>query len=161
MYYITPKNSETGKKIQQILIEASRSQLQISNYLKLLGANHDKWISTGLYNTGFQSAYFNEIPDLSKWKYIKKTNSYIPRTDTHEGLKIYLTLQQINTITKKDFCEIFGATNKVSMSQCFFSIYPDVKFYGFNMNIRFLEKPFPEDCTEITYAKYLELFNSK
>ena len=90
MYYVTPKNSETGKKMQELLDKASAIRKEISEYLKLLGANPNQWVSSDnyLFNTGVIAVVFDKKPDLKIWKEFKKIpNSYQPRMTSNKGKK--------------------------------------------------------------------------
>ena len=44
MYYITPKTSNTGKKMQELLDKASAIRKEISEYLELIGAKSNQLI---------------------------------------------------------------------------------------------------------------------
>lgn len=74
MYYITRKNSETGKKMQELLDKASAIGKEISEYLKLLGANSNQWVGSDKYffNTKVIAVVFDKEPDLKIWKEFKK-----------------------------------------------------------------------------------------
>ena len=61
MYYITRKNSETGKKMQELLDKASAIRKEISEYLKLLGANPNQWVSSDNYFFNFFSIFFTKL----------------------------------------------------------------------------------------------------
>ena len=90
MYYITRKNSETGKKMQELLDKASAIRKEISEYLKLVGANPNQWVSSDKYffNTGVMAVVFDKEPDLKIWKEFKKIpNCYRPRMTSYEGKK--------------------------------------------------------------------------
>ena len=98
MYYITRKNSETGKKMQELLDKASAIRKEISDYLKLVGANSDKWGSSDRYmlQTHFYSALFDETPDMKIWKESKELpGTYQPRRMNYEGKKIALKYESI------------------------------------------------------------------
>lgn len=75
MYYITRKNSETVK-MQELLDKASAIRKEISEYLKLLGANPNQWVSSDNYffNTGVIAVIFDKEPDLKIWKESKKNS---------------------------------------------------------------------------------------
>ena len=79
MYYITRKNSETGKKMQELLDKASAIRKEISEYLKLLGANPNQWVSSDKYffNTVVIAVLFESEPDMKIWK-VFKTDSGCP-----------------------------------------------------------------------------------
>lgn len=160
MYYITPKTSETGKKMQALLQRAAAIRKEISDYLKLVGANSDKWGCSDRYSlqTNFFSALFEKTPDLKIWKESKKLpGTYEPRRMNYEGKKIALKFESIESIDRYAINEIIG--------------YGEVfRFAGFDVNNQdyFCFKieeswnhTMPEDCEEITYKKYLEIFNNK
>ena len=160
MYYITRKNSETGKKMQELLDKASAIRKQISEYLKLLGANPNQWVCSDKYffNTGVIAVVFDKEPDLKIWKEFKKIpNSYQPRMTSYEGKKIQSKFQSIGVIDRVDLNEVVG------FGQVFQHVGFDLgsKDYFCFMLREEWQHTMPEDCEEITYTKYLELFNRK
>ena len=74
MYYITRKNSETGKKMQELLDKASAIRKEISEYLELIGAKSNQWVSSDKYffNTVVRAVLFETEPDMKIWKEFKK-----------------------------------------------------------------------------------------
>lgn len=158
MYYITRKNSETGKKMQELLDKASAIRKEISEYLKLLGANPNQWVSSDKYffNTGVMAVVFDKEPDLKIWKEFKKIpNCYQPRMTSYEGKKIQSKFQSIGVIDRVDLNEVVG------FEQVFQHVGFDLgsKDYFCFMLREDWAHNMPEDCEEITYKRYLELFN--
>ena len=158
MYYITRKNSETGKKMQGLLDKASAIRKEISEYLELIGANPNKWGSSNRYilQTHFYSALFDETPDMKIWKESKELpGTYQPRRMNYEGKKIALKFESIEPIERDAINEIIG------YGQVF-------RYAGYDINnpdyfcFKIEESwghTMPEDCEEITYKRYLVLFN--
>ena len=158
MYYITRKNSETGKKMQELLDKASAIRKEISEYLKLLGANPKSWVSSDKYffNTVVRAVLFESEPDMKIWKVFKNfPNSYQPRITTYEGKKIQAKLDSIEAIDRVDLNRIVG------FGQVFQHVGFDLgsKDYFCFMLREDWGHTMPEDCEEITYKRYLELFN--
>lgn len=158
MYYITRKNSETGKKMQELLDKASAIRKEISEYLKLLGANPKSWVSSDKYffNTVVIAVLFESEPDMKIWKVFKNfPNSYQPRITTYEGKKIQAKLDSIEAIDRVDLNRIVG------FGQVFQHVGFDLgsKDYFCFMLREDWRHTMPEDCEEITYKRYLELFN--
>ena len=158
MYYITRKNSETGKKMQELLDKASAIRKEISEYLKLLGANPKSWVSSDKYffNTVVIAVLFESEPDMKIWKVFKNfPNSYQPRITTYEGKKIQAKLDSIEAIDRVDLNRIVG------FAQVFQHVGFDLgsKDYFCFMLREDWRHTMPEDCEEITYKRYLELFN--
>ena len=158
MYYITRTNSETGKKMQELLDKASAIRKEISEYLKLLGANPKSCVSSDNYffNTGVIAVVFDKEPDLKIWKVFKNfPNSYQPRITTYEGKKIQAKLDSIEAIDRVDLNRIVG------FGQVFQHVGFDLgsKDYFCFMLREDWRHTMPEDCEEITYKRYLELFN--
>ena len=158
MYYITRKNSETGKKMQELLDKASAIRKEISEYLKLLGANPKSWVSSDKYffNTVVIAVLFESEPDMKIWKVFKNfPNSYQPRITTYEGKKIQAKLDSIEAIDRVDLNRIVG------FEQVFQHVGFDLgsKDYFCFMLREDWRHTMPEDCEEITYKRYLELFN--
>ena len=158
MYYITRKNSETGKKMQELLDKASAIRKEISEYLKLLGANPNQWVSSHNYffNTIVRAVLFESEPDMKIWKVFKNfPNSYQPRITTYEGKKIQSKFQSIGVIDRVDLNKVVG------FEQVFQHVGFDLgsKDYFCFMLREDWRHTMPEDCEEITYKRYLELFN--
>ena len=111
MYYITRKNSETGKKMQELLDKASAIRKEISEYLELIGAKSNQWVSSDKYffNTGVMAVVFDKEPDLKIWKEFKKIpNCYRPRMTSYEGKKIQSKFQSIGVIDRVDLNKVVG-----------------------------------------------------
>ena len=111
MYYITRKNSETGKKMQELLDKASAIRKEISEYLELIGAKSKQWVSSNnyLFNTGVMAVFFDKEPDLKIWKEFKKIpNSYQPRMTSYEGKRIQAKFDSIEAIDRVDLNRIVG-----------------------------------------------------
>lgn len=158
MYYITRKNSETGKKMQELLDKASAIRKEISDYLKLVGANPNQWVSSDKYffNTVVRAVLFESEPDMKTWKVFENfPNSYQPRITTYEGKKIQAKLDSIEAIDRVDLNRIVG------FGQVFQHVGFDLgsKDYFCFMLREDWRHTMPEDCEEITYKRYLELFN--
>ena len=158
MYYITRTKSETGKKMQELLDKASAIRKEISEYLKLLGANPKSWVSSDKYffNTVVRAVLFESEPDMKIWKVFKNfPNSYQPRITTYEGKKIQAKLDSIEAIDRVDLNRIVG------FGQVFQHVGFDLgsKDYFCFMLREDWQHTMPEDCEEITYKRYLELFN--
>lgn len=159
MYYITPKNSETGKKMQALIDKAAAIRIEISDYLKAIGANPNEWIGLGnKFMTDFTAAFFDKEPNMKIWKKFNKVpGTYQPRKTNYEGKKIAAKFESIERITRYAINEIIG------YDECFNTAGYDCRNSEY---ICFIIKQewnhtMPADCEEITYAKYLELFNSK
>ena len=158
MYYITRKNSETGKKMQELLDKASAIRKEISEYLKLLGANPNQWGSSDRYmlQTHFYSALFDETPDMKIWKECKELpGTYQPRRMNYEGKKIALKFESIEPIERDAINEIIGY-GQVFRYAGYDINNPD--YFCFKIEESW-NHTMPEDCEEITYKRYLELFN--
>ena len=160
MYYITRKNSETGKKMQELLDKASAIRKEISDYLKLVGANPKSWVSSDKYffNTVVRAVLFESEPDMKIWKVFKNfPNSYQPRITTYEGKKIQSKFQSIGVIDRVDLNEVVG------FEQVFQHVGFDLgsKDYFCFMLREDWRHTMPEDCEEITYKLYLELFKNE
>ena len=158
MYYITRKNSETGKKMQELLDKASAIRKEISEYLKLLGANPNQWVSSDNYffNTGVIAVIFDKEPDLKIWKvFINFPISYQPRMTSYEGKKIQTKFDSIEAIDRVDLNKVVG------FEQVFQHVGFDLgsKDYFCFMLREDWRHTMPEDCEEITYKRYIELFN--
>ena len=158
MYYITRKNSETGKKMQELLDKASAIRKEISEYLELIGAKSNQWVSSNNYffNTVVRAVLFETEPDMKIWKEFKKIpNSYQPRMTSYEGKKIQAKFDSIEAIDRVDLNRIVG------FGQVFQHVGFDLgsKDYFCFMLREEWQHTMPEDCEEITYKRYLELFN--
>ena len=160
MYYITRKNSETGKKMQELLDKASAIRKEISEYLELIGAKSNQWVSSNNYffNTVVRAVLFETEPDMKIWKEFKKIpNSYQPIMTSYEGKKIQAKFDSIEAIDRVDLNRIVG------FGQVFQHVGFDLgsKDYFCFMLREEWQHTMPEDCEEITYKRYLELFKNE
>lgn len=155
LYYKTPKNSETGCKVQALRNEAEDIHKQIEEYVKSLGAKKD-WVSsnTYLWRTNLSGVEFEEVPDLKKWRVLKEYNGpetfYVPRRGSKENIKLSDEFHSFKGIFKSALNDCVGFS-------CVFrniGFSHDDDFYYFVLASSW-EHKMPSDCLEITTSEYL------
>lgn len=156
LYYKTPKNSETGLKVQELRNEADEKQKEIEKYVKSLGAKPD-WVSsdTYLWRTDLSGVEFEEEPDLKKWRVLKEYKGpeifYVPRRGSKENIKLSDEFHSFKGIFKSRLndCVGFGCVFRNVGFTC------GNEFYYFVLASSW-EHKMPEDCVEITTSEYLQ-----
>lgn len=153
MYYITEKNSETGKKLQGFYDRKK----EIYDKEKELSRkyNFQQW---GTYDFFIQGKidfvrFDNENQvDMRVWK--KDGKNYSPRLNTKEGKKIKADFNQLEKLSWNDLnaCinwESFGKVIGTNKSE---------KYFGID-TMNDWDISIPNDCKEITYTEWKKIFN--
>lgn len=156
MYFITKKDSETGKKFQQI----ANKMVVCYEYQKVLADKYGftswrgaYWVIAG----GISSVIFpkDTIVDTKVWKKVKdRKNEYTPRLNTKQGKSVQADFEQAPTITKSELNAC------IDWDEAFSNIGFDKgndKYFGFCVG-EDCNVVIPKDCEEITTTKYRELF---
>ena len=157
MYFITEKNSETGKKFQKIhdkLIACFDSQEALAKKYGFTSWRGEYWVAAG----GISSVIFPQgtIVDTKVWKQIKRKDEYMPRLNIKQGKAIQADFDQAITLTKAELNACIGWDEGFSKSIGFDGT--NDKYFGFTIDDSWTDIIIPNDCTEITATKYRELF---
>ena len=157
MYFITPKDSKTGKKFQQIadkLDVCFENQKALAKKYAFTSWRGDRWVVAG----GISSVIFPKgaTIDTKVWKQIKGKDEYMPRLNIKQGKAIQADFDQAITVTKAELNACIGWDEGFSQSIGFNS--SNDKYFGFIIDDDWTDIIIPNDCTEITATKYRELF---
>ena len=156
MYFITEKNSETGKNFQKIAdkldvcFENQKALAEKYGFTSWRGAY---WVVAG----GISSVMFPKgtTIDIKVWKEVKK-GEYMPRLNPKQGKAIQADLEQAITISKAELNACIGWDEGFSKHIGFCKA--NNEYFGFTIDDDWTDIIIPNDCTEITATKYRELF---
>lgn len=160
MYFITKKESETGKKFQKIVdklkvcLEDQKALAEKYGFTSWRGAH---WEAAG----GIYSVIFPEgtTIDAKLWTQVKGKNEYRPRGNTKQGKAIQADFDKATVVTRAELNACIG------LGESFFKSigleWNKDKYFCFKIEEDWTDVPIPADCTEITTSKYRELFKKK
>lgn len=157
MYYITKKDSETGKKLQEVINKIKEANSAAKEAAKGLGANEeiirDGWfLAGGIKGVVLPNGTNNPALRLDT-KSINR-DVYVPNLKRKEGKELKVRLSKLPVVDKSELNEVVGFDNPFSNigynygndDYFAFSILED-----WNINM-------PDDCEEITTNRYKEMF---
>ncbi len=150
MYFITEKDTETGKKFQAFFEKAaicSKAQKEICNEFGFTKFRPSVNFITA--TGGISSVIFEETPNSKLWKLIDY-NEYTPNKRTKEGKALYKRLLELPITTRAELNECVGFEE--DMFQTIGYTYNN-ECFGFEVNSSWSFAK-PEDCTEITETEY-------
>lgn len=157
IYYKTPKTSETGKKVAELIAKGAEIRKQIEAFIKEIGAK-DQYLKNQrmLFGTGICAVQFDETPDFVLWKKFRSYNGpetfYEPRLNAKEGRALAARFSSFGEVERSDldncvgwdsFLQNIGFDN--NDTHFYFALDPDWKH------------PMPKDCVEITTSEYLNV----
>lgn len=159
MYYITKKDSETGKKFQELLDTMRQYRQHAFKIAERFGTT--KIVRPGFSIDGGVFAVVEPtiIDDklIRPLKKFKVKNSYVPNTRTKKGKELQKELDELPVVMTHDLNAVIG------WDEAFSNIgydYNNPEYFAFSVKESWNIK-MPEDCTEITTAQYKEMFNPK
>lgn len=159
MFFITKKDSETGKKMAELVERIKRIRLiQKEKQLKY-GFKEFTDDYEGIGRIGWVRFNELEIPNKKLWKIIApKHRGYGPRTNTREGEELRLEIAQMPFISNSEINEITNPTlppwNRIGFTQ-------NNGIFGFKTFDSEFSDPnwkYPADCEEVTETRYWQLF---
>lgn len=153
MYYKTSKSSKTGTQILELIDRAAQARLEISQYLKSLGALPGVWgIKKGsLYASGFEFAFFDFKPNPNIWERANKNQkSYKPSKFNYEGKKIIDRMNSVPTVYQEDINSILQIP--LHITQVSLVVGSEI---GFKIPDEYAISH--RDCTVISYNDYLKI----
>lgn len=161
MYFITKKESETGKKFQKIMDKLKvclEDQEALAEKYGFTSFRRVRWEVAG----GITSVTFHKcaIVDVKLWKLVNKgKNEYKPRLNTKEGKALQAEFKQATVITKGELNACIGWGG--DFINCIGLDWNNDEYFCFFIEEDWTDVPIPADCTEITTSKYRELFKRK
>ena len=159
MYFITKKESETGKKFQKIaekLEVCFENQKALAEKYGFTSWRGEYWVAAG----GISSVIFPQgtTVDTKVWKEVRN-GEYMPRLNIKQGKSIQADFDQAVTISKKELNACIGWGG--DFINCIGLDWNNDEYFCFFIEEDWTDVPIPADCTEITTSKYRELFKRK
>ncbi len=155
MYFITEKESETGKKFQEVLKKKDRAFEERVEFCNKYGFSQFRkayWSAWG----GISSCInFDEKVNTKLWKTADHRGEYMPKLNSKEGKAIDKEIQELTVVSRKELNSCIGFTSAIQHS-IGFSAGSD-KYFGFSVGEKWKVTP-PEDCEEVTTTKYNSIF---
>lgn len=157
MYFITKKESETGKKFQKIIDKLDvchKDQKALADKYGFTSWRSAHWEAAG----GIYTVKFPEgtTVDTKLWKQVKGKDEYMPRMNTKQGKAVQADFNQSTVITKAELNACIGWDE--SFFKCIGFDWNNDEYFCFKIDDDWTDVPIPSDCTEITTSKYKELF---
>ena len=159
MYFITPKNSETGKKFQKIaekLDVCFENQKALAEKYGFTSWRGERWVVAG----GISSVIFPQgtTIDTKVWKEVRD-GEYMPRLNINQGKAIQADFDKALTISKAELNACISWNEGFSKHIGFCKA--NNEYFGFTIEDDWTDIVIPSDCTEITTSKYKELFKNE
>ena len=165
MYYITKKDSETGKKFALIVEKIKKANSAALEIVKELGADahrpsNSPWISHG----GISSfVFYHEPENKSIWKIIGK-NEYFISKKTKEGTALLRRIKILPIVEIDELNKCIGMETMSDSHWRSIGFHADddekIKFFGFKLKEEW-KINVPADCTEVTTKNFNKIFNIK
>lgn len=152
MYYITKKDSETGKKFQAICQRMEECWKAAKELVDKYGVDRWRgayWVAYG----GISSVDFDDPSkvDLTIWR--KNPNEsvggYLPRKNVKKGKEIFKDFEKLPTISVKELNMCIGWDENINH----IGLKEGEEYFGFATNSKY-KIDIPEDCEEITETQY-------
>lgn len=150
-YYITDKDTETGKKFQEI---DRRSDIARDAIIKLSEKyGFKEWRYSRISHIGgLSSCVFETTPDLKIWKSSGYGhNEYMPRLNCKAGKEIHDEIKKLPIVHINELNNIVGYHSDFCNSHIGFKIGKN--HFGFIVSSEWGCK-IPNDCKEITASEY-------
>lgn len=158
MYYITKRDSETGKKFQVLLDEMKNVRAKAFDVAKRFGT--EKIVPESFCIAGGIYAFVEPaIIDKKVLVLAKKSpypNTYTPNGRTKEGKELLKELRALPTIEYKKLNAIVNY--KDNWSNIGYNLNND-EYFGFTIKEEW-QVNVPYDCEEVTTTRYRELFKN-
>ena len=158
MYFITKKDSETGKKFQKIIDKLDvchKDQKALADKYGFTSWRRASWEVAG----GISSVTFHKSAtiDPKLWKLVKGKNEYKPRLNTKEGKALQAEFKQATVITKGELNACIGLgedfIHSIGLD------WNNDEYFCFYIEEDWTDVPIPTDCKEVTISKYKKLFS--
>lgn len=159
MYFITTKDSETGKKFQVIkqkLSESHDAQIAISDKY---GFTEWRMCAPSTQGTICSCKGFANIPDPKVWKKSNyASDEYFPSKQTKAGMEILKDFETIPKVSSDDINQCIGF-NEAPFKTIGFDMSNE-NYFCFSVKEEWNVK-IPADCEEITTTKYRNMFKNE
>lgn len=154
MYFITRKDSETGKKFQALDKRLIERKAAINKLMEKYGLTN-VYVERASFGGGIHSVEFKETPDPKLWKKARQVGYYPKRTK--EGLAIIKDFCSIPQLSSNDInmCVGFGGAPFETIG---YKLTSPGDYFGFEVGDDWKFTP-PDDCEEVVSSKYKLIFN--
>lgn len=145
MYYTTKKNSETGKKFQEIIRKSyviREEQAKLANEFGFNGWTHSEFRAIG----GFGSLQFKKEPDNAVYRKLNDGN-WLPRRNTKAGKIIHQKLEACPSVTWHELNSCIGFESRI---YCIGFYYGNKDYFVFIVDKNWGPFQPPADCKEIS-----------
>lgn len=160
MYYITKKDSDTGKKFAEVYAKIEKASDETRALAKELGAKKfctARWeVSGGLEAVILPSGTDNKALRLNKK--FGFDNAYVPNLKTKEGRELKEKIANLFTVSKNELNDVVGYDDGYFSNIGYNIKNPD--YYAFMIKEEWKLK-MPSDCEEITTTKFNEMFKTE
>lgn len=157
MFYITKKDSETGRKFTEVIISKDRAIKEQKAFAEKYGFRTFRaacWQAWG----GISSCLdFKETPDKKIWGKGLKKGEYYPRQNSKSGKDIYKEIENLHCVSIDVLNQCIGFDGapfkQIGFASC------NKQYFGFVVDKKWKIKV-PKDCEEVLESKYDLLFQS-
>jgi hypothetical protein len=157
MYYVTKKESETGKKFTELLKKkeiAIAAQKELSTKYGFETYRGAYWQAWG----GFSSCLdFKETPDKKIWGKGAEYKEFYPKKNSKVAKAVWQEFQDMPCVSTDELNACIGMERK-SFKTIGFAFGSD-EYYGFITSKKW-GVIVPKDCEEVTETKYDEVFEN-
>jgi len=157
MYFKTKKDSETGKKFQEIVEKKENAFIAQLEFAEKHGFKSWRQAYWAVFGGISSCCDFIKEPDGKIWGKSEAKNEFFPKKNTKEGKKIYEEIEKLPQVSIREINNCVGFKEKMSKTIGF--AWTNDEYYGFVVgdNWDFIV---PEDCEEITLSEYKKLFQN-
>ncbi|MGM5631888.1 hypothetical protein O2K51_13405 [Apibacter raozihei] len=152
MYYVIKDDSETGKRLKELL----EKRKEVYNQIKKLSEKYGfkRWIPDYNCSTEISAVWFDTNPNPKVWK--KYRNGYYPKANTIDGRNIISEFKGISVVDFRDFNDYIGYDE----NECFYAGFGLTDGYV-GLDTGELDVKMPKDCQEVSYSEYINVFKTK
>lgn len=154
MYFITPKDSETGKKFSAISEKRKQcyqAQKELAQKYGFTQWRSGHWVLFGKIS----ACIFPETPDTKIWKRVNSRDEWMPKLTTKEGKEIKKDFDSLPQVSNEELNACVGYDEDWST----IGFAQNKTFFGF-IGFEDWDVKVPEDCEEVTVSKYREMFGN-
>lgn len=152
MYFITRKDSETGKKFQALNEKLLEKRAVINKLIEKYGLTN-VYVDDPSFGGRIHSVEFKEDPNPKLWKKARKVGYYPKRTK--QGIAIIKDFSSVPEISSKDInmCVGFGGAPFNTIG---YNLSSPGDYFGFEVadDWKFIQ---PADCEEVLSSRYREI----
>ena len=152
IYFKIKNDSETGKKIQNLVDRAKKAEKEINQFVDELKSDR-KYLRNERYilGTGIAGLKFEAEPNMKIWKNFKGfPNYYSPRMSSKEGKVLAEKIDSFDKVGRDEISDAIGLNDFFKMPGLHLG---KSDYFGIAMDKNW-NHPMPKDCFEITGSEY-------